>query len=96
MRLGPRKRTTLYKVTSWGLQADRTLCDRTFPGSWHHLSCFFNTFELGVGYTAVASATALSQVPCSASTLGSALCAPTCADSRQAGKEWAKLLLRDR
>ena len=35
---------------------------RTFPGAWHHLSTFFNTLELGVGYAAVASATALSQV----------------------------------
>lgn len=35
---------------------------RTFPGAWHHMSTFFNTLELGVGYAAVASATALSQV----------------------------------
>ena len=62
----------------------RVASDRTFPGAWHHLSTFFNTLELGVGYAAVASATALSQVPCSALTLCSAFCAPTCADSRQA------------
>lgn len=61
----------MTKSVHVGRQADRTLFYRTFPGSWHHLSCFFNTFELGVGYTAVASATALSQVPISTRMLGS-------------------------
>ena len=70
--------------------------DRTFPGAWHHLSTFFNTLELGVGYAAVASATALSQVPCSASTLCTAICASACADSRQAVKQGRAVLPRGR
>lgn len=34
----------------------------TFPGTFYHSSLFFSTHELTYGYSAVSSATALSQV----------------------------------